>query len=207
MSAVCLSLIVTISVIYSNQIYESLHFVISLNKFHKKNTASKLDLCPNTSQKLVGELVPYLNETNLDIFDEQFKNGFESGGYYKPADCISRDRIAILVPVRNRAEQIPIFLKNLQPMLMRQLIEYQIFFIHQARGYWFNRAALFNVGFIEALKFRQWDCFIFHDVDTIPIDDRNLYVCPRINPRHMGALIDKFDFKYVKVLIKCVILK
>lgn len=51
-----------------------------------------------------------------------------------------------------------------------------------------------NVGFIEAMKVRKWDCFIFHDVDTLPIDDRNLYICPRMFPRHMAVGIDKHNF-------------
>lgn len=169
-----------------------------LNKSHEIIAEPKpLDLCPISPKNLVGRFDPDRNETSLDVVDEQFPNIFESGGYYKPAECIARDRVAILVPVRNRDEQIPILLKNLHPMLMRQQIEYQIFIVHQTPGFWFNRGALFNVGFVEALKLRNWDCFIFHDVDTIPIDDRNLYICPRTNPRHMGAAIDKFNYTYV----------
>ena len=34
---------------------------------------------------------------------------------------------------------------------------------------------LFNVGFVEAMKDHNWTCVIFHDVDLIPEDDRNVY--------------------------------
>lgn len=74
-----------------------------------------------------------------------------------------------------RLRQIPIVLKNVYPILMRQQLEYQVFVIYQAPAYWFNRGALLNVGYLEAMKIRHWDCFIFHDVDTIPADDRNFY--------------------------------
>lgn len=51
-----------------------------------------------------------------------------------------------------------------------------------------------NVGFVEALKIKQFDCFIFHDVDLLPEDDRNLYTCPE-QPRHMSVAVDKFKYK------------
>lgn len=51
-----------------------------------------------------------------------------------------------------------------------------------------------NVGFVEALKMKPFDCFIFHDVDLLPEDDRNLYTCPE-QPRHMSVAIDKFKYK------------
>ena len=48
----------------------------------------------------------------------------------------------------------------------------------------FNRAKLLNVGFLEAMKDVAWDCVILHDVDLIPEDDRNLYLCGQ-QPRHL----------------------
>ena len=50
-------------------------------------------------------------------------------------------------------------------ILQRQEIEYQIFVINQVGTDPFNRAKLLNVGFMEALKLYDWECFVFHDVD------------------------------------------
>lgn len=53
-----------------------------------------------------------------------------------------------------------------------------------------------NVGYVEALKEKNFDCFIFHDVDLLPEDDRNLYTCPE-QPRHMSVAVDKFNYRFV----------
>ena len=45
---------------------------------------------------------------------------------------------------------------------------------------------LFNVGYSEALMERDWDCFIFHDVDLLPENDNNIYKCSD-NPKHMST--------------------
>ena len=58
----------------------------------------------------------------------------------------------------------------------------------------FNRAMLFNVGFKEALKFDEYKCFIFHDVDLLPEDYRNKYNC-NSSPRHMSNAMDKFHYR------------
>jgi hypothetical protein len=40
---------------------------------------------------------------------------------------------------------------------------------------------LFNIGFVEAMKKENWDCFIFHDVDLYPEDIR--YISAKgVNP-------------------------
>ena len=65
----------------------------------------------------------------------------------------------------------------------------------QADSERFNRGKLINVGFVEALKDFAWDCFIFHDVDLLPEDDRNLYSCPLTNPRHMSVAVSNWNYK------------
>lgn len=51
---------------------------------------------------------------------------------------------------------------------------------------------------MEALKDAEYDCFIFSDVDLIPMDDRNLYHCYD-QPRHFAIAMDKFGFRCVKL--------
>ena len=54
---------------------------------------------------------------------------------------------------------------------------------------------LMNIGAAEALRQDNFECFVFHDVDLIPEDDRNIYSCPE-QPRHMSVAIDTFKYKY-----------
>ena len=68
--------------------------------------------------------------------------------------------------------------------------DYGIFVVEQHGSEPFNRAMLMNVGAAEALKSYDFQCFIFHDVDLLPEDDRNLYSCP-VQPRHMSVAINK----------------
>ena len=63
----------------------------------------------------------------------------------------------------------------------------------------FNRGMLMNVGFVEAMADFNWTCAIFHDVDLLPEDDRNLYTCPQ-QPRHMSVAVDKFSYKLRRFL-------
>ncbi|KAL0171518.1 hypothetical protein M9458_031829, partial [Cirrhinus mrigala] len=50
-----------------------------------------------------------------------------------------------------------------------------------------------NVGFREAMRDEDWDCLFFHDVDLIPEDDRNTYVCDA-HPKHAAIAMDKFGY-------------
>jgi beta-1,4-galactosyltransferase 1 len=74
---------------------------------------------------------------------------------------------------RDREDHLTIFLHHLHPILQRQQLNYQIFVIEQSTEEFFNRGALMNIGFVEALKVSEdFDCFVFHDVDLLSEDDR-----------------------------------
>ena len=73
---------------------------------------------------------------------------------------------------RDRAEHLKIFLHHMHPIFQRQQIDYRIFVIEQTSTEKFNRGALMTIGFIEANKIDNYDCFVLHDVDLVPEDDR-----------------------------------
>lgn len=159
-------------------------------------TAKNLSLCASGS-KQVGSL--YVDKTvpKMEDVEKQFSNSFGGtifkGGYWKPGNCQARVKMALIIPFRDRYEQLSIFVHHIHPMLNRQNLEYRIFVIEEAGDTRFNRAMLFNIGFKEALKFDHFECFIFHDVDLIPENDRNEYSCPS-SPRHMSVAVDKFNY-------------
>ncbi|KFO90983.1 Beta-1,4-galactosyltransferase 2, partial [Buceros rhinoceros silvestris] len=110
-------------------------------------------------------------------------------------DCLPRQKVAILIPFRHREHHLKYWLHYLHPILRRQKVAYGIYIINQFGEDTFNRAKLLNVGFLEALKDdEEYDCFIFSDVDLIPMDDRNLYRCYE-QPRHFAVGMDKFGFR------------
>ncbi|XP_074663053.1 beta-1,4-N-acetylgalactosaminyltransferase bre-4-like [Tubulanus polymorphus] len=117
------------------------------------------------------------------------------GGQWKPSNCRSKDKVALIVPYRHREDHLRIFLRHMHSFLQLQSIDYTIFVIEQVDEFPFNRAALLNSGFIEAQKQAVYDCFIFHDVDLLPEDLRNLYLCPPIRrARHLTVAIDTFNY-------------
>ena len=58
----------------------------------------------------------------------------------------------------------------------------------------FNRAALMNIGFLEAKKMADYGCYAFHDVDNLPANINNVYSCPSQQPRHMSVAVEKFNY-------------
>ena len=62
------------------------------------------------------EDVPVMSELE-ELFPEM-----ALGGLYKPKQCISRYRVAIIVPFRDREDHLRIFLFNLHTLLLRQQI-------------------------------------------------------------------------------------
>ncbi|KAK0078864.1 hypothetical protein PV325_002020, partial [Microctonus aethiopoides] len=154
---------------------------------------SSFQLCPLIPPNLVGPLAVIKNPPELEIIERELKD-VKPGGTHLPSNCIARHKVAIIIPFRDRMRHLETLLFNLHPILLRQQIDYEIFVIEQEGNGQFNRAMLMNVGYVEALKEKNFDCFIFHDVDLLPEDDRNLYTCPE-QPRHMSVAVDKFNYR------------
>ncbi|XP_057380629.1 beta-1,4-galactosyltransferase 4-like [Daphnia carinata] len=159
-------------------------------------------LCPFSSPLLVGWTDVSLvasdsrKEKESTFTSRMSIAGLKPGGKYKPRNCHSRNNVAVIVPYRYRGFHLKIFLRHMHPFLQRQQLQYVVFLVEQSNGSPFNRGMLLNIGFKEAMKQGSFQCFIFHDVDLLPEDDRNPYTCPKNGkPRQMAYSIDIYDYR------------
>lgn len=155
---------------------------------NRTNTVAD-NLCPLIPPNLVGYIGIKKSVPTLEAVEDEFPD-VRTGGFFQPKECTSRHRVAILIPYRNRAEHLKVFIYNLHRVLARQQIDYGVFVIEQGDKLDFNRAKLLNVGFRESTMLHDYQCFVFHDIDLVPVDDRNVYTCPE-HPRHMSVRIDE----------------
>ncbi|XP_017774070.1 PREDICTED: beta-1,4-galactosyltransferase 6 [Nicrophorus vespilloides] len=186
-------------------------FIIATTVYHPDRHAKHYDYIEDT--EVLNELIPdprIRKETNLGDcnYEEILLNNVEiyagdvyksygfhlpnEGGEYRPANCNPLYRTAILVPYRNREEQLSIFINYIHHYLQKLLIHYKIFIVEQNNTGLFNRAKMFNVGALEAIK-QNFSCLILHDVDLLPLSSGNIYACSKF-PRHMSSSLDTFRF-------------
>ncbi|XP_051044552.1 beta-1,4-galactosyltransferase 2 isoform X2 [Phodopus roborovskii] len=158
-------------------------------------TAPVIPPCPDVPPGLVGRVViEFTSPMPLERVQRE-NPGVLLGGRYTPPDCTPAQTVAVIIPFRHREHHLRYWLHYLHPMLRRQRLRYGIYVINQHGEETFNRAKLLNIGFLEALKEdATYDCFIFSDVDLVPMDDRNLYRCGD-QPRHFAIAMDKFGFR------------
>ncbi|XP_057290059.1 beta-1,4-N-acetylgalactosaminyltransferase bre-4-like [Hydractinia symbiolongicarpus] len=145
------------------------------------------------SDTLVGPLHVHKERITLDWLHETELSFVNNGGWWSPVDCHEKQQTAIVIPFRDREEHLAILLRQLHPILYRNNLHYRIFVIEQSDNYTFNRAKLMNVGYQEAGKYFPYSCFVFHDVDLIPENDRINYACKH-SPMHLSVGIDKFRY-------------
>lgn len=114
------------------------------------------------------------------------------GGEWQPDDCMPKFSTAIVVIYRQRERQLNEFLIYMHNFLRKQRIHYRIFIVEQYDQKPFNRAKLFNIGSVYAKRL-GFPCLILHDVDLLPMNLGQLYVCTQ-QPRHMCSSLDSFRF-------------
>lgn len=107
----------------------------------------------------------------------------------------NKPKLAILVPFRDRFDELLQFAPHMTKFLSLQQIPHHIFILNQVDRYRFNRASLINVGFLYTKT--DYDYMAMHDVDLLPLNDHLRYDYPNDGPYHIAApeLHPKYDYK------------
>ncbi|KAI1286017.1 Beta-1,4-galactosyltransferase 7 [Halotydeus destructor] len=105
-------------------------------------------------------------------------------------------KLAVIVPHRNRLQQLIQFVPHIHKFLQSQTIDHEIFIINQADNLRFNRASLINIGFL--ISKRECDYIAMHDVDLLPLNNDLKYSYPGDGtPFHVSSpdLHPKYHYK------------
>lgn len=107
----------------------------------------------------------------------------------------NKPRLAILVPFRDRFDELLQFAPHMHSFLAQQNIPHHIFVLNQIDRYRFNRASLINVGFLYTKM--DYDYIAMHDVDLLPLNNNLRYDYPKDGPYHVAApeLHPKYHYK------------
>jgi hypothetical protein len=99
---------------------------------------------------------------------------------------MARPRLAIVIPYRNREQNLRTLLAALDTYAGLADIPFEIHVVSQADSRFFNRGAMLNIGFRLA---GHNDYFCFHDVDLVPLEAD--YSFPE-RPVHLGRHLSQF---------------
>lgn len=103
------------------------------------------------------------------------------------------NRLGIIVPYRNRHDQLVIFNQEVQKYLDKNGIDYRIIIVEQDDAKLFNRGMLLNIGFTYAKKMKC-NYVIFHDIDMLPVEvdysysDTPLHLAEPVFDRYFGGV-------------------
>ncbi len=99
------------------------------------------------------------------------------------------NKLAVIVPYRDRKTQLTRFLKHMETYLSEYV--YQIFIIEQYDDKPFNRGKLLNIGYKIACE-NNCDYFVFHDVDMLPYKVDYSYTD---KPLHLATHLQENDYE------------
>ncbi|XP_020786933.2 beta-1,4-galactosyltransferase 7 [Boleophthalmus pectinirostris] len=94
-------------------------------------------------------------------------------------------KLALIVPFRERFEELLVFVPFMHSFLNKKKIRHKILIVNQLDHYRFNRASLINVGYLESGN--DTDYLAMHDVDLLPLNDALDYGFPSDGPFHVAS--------------------
>ena len=184
-------------------------------------TIAENDIIQSLEKNVVGSEKPACQIDMVELGQWSFNRSSQQrrldvlpGGQWKPKNCsptfdcefyihynniqsylLKISTATIIVPYRDREDHLTKFLQWIHPFLQAQNLSYLLILVEQTKGDPFNRAKLFNVGAIESRKIKRSpaQCFIFHDIDLLPLNAKNLYACSS-TPMHLSAYVDTMRY-------------
>lgn len=141
---------------------------------------------------LVLTLFP-LEESSACRFSDSPAEGSLAHVIASPPSDSTEHFLCILIPFRDRFEELNEFVPTISHFLNQQSIAHAIFVIHQIDTLRFNRASLINAGFLkselelERLGSPNCDYVALHDVDLVPLNPQLPYSYPEKGPFHVAA--------------------
>lgn len=106
---------------------------------------------------------PIFSKKWLDIFNDPEKTFFKT-----ISQKILHMNLNIIIPVRNREQELKEIIKNLSEILTKQNIKFHFFVIYQNDNKLFNKGILNNIGFLYAKDKNTCNNFLFNDVNVYP---------------------------------------
>jgi len=103
-----------------------------------------------------------------------------------------KDKLAIIVPYRDREEQLNVFIPHMNQFLSNKGIDYTIFIAEQSDERPFNYGKLCNVAVKEVGD--EYTYFAFHDIDMLPMNDECDYGYPE-SPTHLATNVEAHSNK------------
>jgi hypothetical protein len=125
-----------------------LNYSRSLN-FSSQNASQKnepIQVCPLIPPNLGTRINVNLKRKHLNEIEREFRlnhTDLRLGGRWSPEKCLSRYKVAIVVPYRDRLENLELFLMHMHPFLKKQQLEYGIYLVEPLANLTFNRGKLF----------------------------------------------------------------
>ncbi|XP_072153427.1 beta-1,4-galactosyltransferase 7-like isoform X2 [Bemisia tabaci] len=100
----------------------------------------------------------------------------------------SLHKLGVIVPFRDRFDELLEFIPHMQLFLNNQSVWHQIYIVNQVDDYRFNRASLINAGFLFSTSGAEsCDYIAMHDVDLLPLNQQLRYSFPTSGPVHLAA--------------------
>ncbi|XP_071488067.1 beta-1,4-galactosyltransferase 7-like [Diadema antillarum] len=111
----------------------------------------------------------------------------DDDAYDDDDESLGPHKLAVVVPFRERFEELMEFVPYMHKFLNMQRVRHNIYIVNQMDNLRFNRASLINIGFL--LSKTDCDYMVMHDVDLLPRNKDLSYSYERVmrGPHHIAA--------------------